>query len=378
MPKDLVLVSSAAARLLELDDRHPYRTVASGGYEPNDVPPRAWNQALPLALEILAEDVGSPAYRVDSASARRGALCRYLTWLADDDSDLLSTDIALSDDEIVRYLATAATLRRSSHRSRVALRSLLKSFRAAYPAVRFPGGPQLKAGAEPILAPVEDWQFDLAMEACTRFRDPRTRRHTRAVLLLARAVGADGADLRWITGDDITRRPAAGTWIHINHPTRGRHVPVLERYADAIEDLAEGRGPRTLIGDQDPPSASNAASTLTSLINRAMLLRRPKRVSVSPERLRKAWIAEQLGANVPLNTLLAAAGLSSLRTIETLVRDHSPASPARSEHLAFELGGIVRHDRSDAEPAALAPPMHAGTVPEMSTPRNQLSAVAQS
>ena len=341
-------MSSAAARLLDLDERHPYRAVAAGAYEPEGVHRRDWQQARALAVEVLAEDAYSSAFRTENASARRGALCRYLTWLAADDCDLLTVDIALSDDEIVRYLATAAVLRRSSHRSRVALRSLLKSFRAAYPAVRFPGGARLQAVSEPILAPVQDWEFDLALEACTRFRDPRTRRHARAALHLARAVGADGADLRWITGDDVTRRPAAGTWIHIAHPTRSRDIPVLERFADAIEDLADGRGPQSLIADHVPPTASNASSALTGLINRALRRGRPHRVTVSPERLRKAWLVEQLGANVPLNTLLDAAGLTSLRTLETLVRDHGPAAPTRAEHIAFELGGIVR--RTPPEP----------------------------
>ena len=343
-------MSSAKARLLALDDRHPYRAVASGDYTPQDVDHAAWLQALPLAIEILTEDAHSPAYRADTASARRGALCRYLAWLADDDCDLLTVDIALSSDEIVRYLATKALLRRSSHRSRVALRSLLKSFRAAYPAVRFPGVPRLKAGSEPILAPVEDWELDIALEACTSFRDPRTRRNARAVLLVARAVGADGADLRWITGDDVTRRPGAGTWIHIHHPTRVRDVPVLERYADAIEDLADARGPKSLIAELVPPTASNAASVLTGLVNRALRRGRPHGVTVSPERLRKAWIVEQLGANVPLNTLLNAAGLNSLRTLETLVRDHAPAAPTRPEHFAYELGATRQHSRTEPCP----------------------------
>ena len=51
-------------------------------------------------------------------------------------------------------------------------------------------------------------------------------------------------------------------------------------------------------------------------------------------------LAEHLRRSTPLNTLLAAAGLTSLRSLEGLIADHAPARPDDVEAVARQLGAI--------------------------------------
>ena len=322
-----------------LEEGHPYRGVGDGTYSPRGATPKVWEAARPLTIEILGTDARSAGHRPEQGAHRRSALAGYLTWLAGDDPDLLQVDIALSDSEIGRYLATDGRTRRSSHRSRVALRSLLRSFRGAYPHL-FPPA-RTAGGDEPTLAPVEDRQFDIAYDTCAGFRNAVTRHHARALLLLSRACGLDGGDLRHIAGNDIIRRPGAGLWVVVRRGNTGRQIPVLARYANRLEDLTVGRADRCVISDVPPPACNEAPSNLSGLINR-QLRRGGHEFTISPERLRKAWLIEHVASNVPLKTLLGAAGLTGLRSIERLVVEHCPDPPTNETHLAYELGGIVR------------------------------------
>jgi len=249
----------------------------------------------------------------------------------------------LSDSEIDRYLATEGSLRRRSHRSRAAVRSSLRSFRVGHPKM-FPPARSTTSGKDPVLPPVEDWEFDESLDQCDGFRNPLTRFHTRSVLLLCRGAGLDGGDARWVRGDDVVSRPGAGLWVHVAHPSRTRDVPVLARYATALEDLASTRNGHCLIADVEAPAAGETPGQLCSMVNRA-LARGKSTATVSPGRLRKAWLVEQVAANTPLRTLLDAAGLRSLRAIDELVTDYAPSPSTKDSHLAWELGGVVRKGR---------------------------------
>lgn len=344
---------SGSETLTALDARHPYRAVAEGTYLPKIVDTSdpgsvaCWDAARPVAVAILTAALDGPHSPVSLPSAR-AQLCTYLHWQARQDIDFLTTSsvpdvvqVVLADAEIDRYLATDGAARRNSHRSRVAMRSMLASFRAAYP-TQFPPPRTRRRGApaDPILAPVEDWQADIALDVCRTLRNPGTRNNARALILTCRGTGADGGDLRHIRGTDIARRPGAGTWTTMTTPNRARDVPVLARYADALEDLAAGRPERCIISDVPAPCDPSAPSQLAGVINRA-LHRAGYDFTVSPERLRKAWLCEHLAANTPLNTLLAAAGLKTLHSIEGLLANWGPPVPTRPEHLAYELGGLI-------------------------------------
>jgi hypothetical protein len=335
----------ALQALLHLDQGHPYRAVADGSYRPKQADDdQAWAAARGFMCQVLAADVAGPNFRTESAIHRRSALGTYLCWLAADDPRLLTIELALGNAEIGRYLATEGIQRRSSHRSRVAMRSMLRSFRACFPDV-FAASRISQPGPDPVLAPVEDWQFDIAYEQCDGFRTPATRFHARNLLLLSRGAGLDGADLRWVRGDDVEHRTGAGIWVVVKRPGHERSIPVLARFGKRLEDLAHQRLKRVLISDVAAPCASDAASQLAAVLVRH-LKRNGNDFAISPDRLRKAWLAEHVGANCPLNTLLAAAGLSSLRSLEDVVTKWGPPPPPVDAHLAYELGGITRQSKT--------------------------------
>jgi len=334
-----VLAADAAALgALPADDPwHPCAT----DWAPTGADPAIWMLARPLFAHLLASVVRQRGTSLPYGANHRSNLAHYLTWLAGYDVELLTVGIALSDTEIDRYLATDGGLRRRSHRSRVAVRSSLRGLRVGQPKLFAPT--RVRGVKDSTLPPVEDWELDAALDQCSGFRNPLTRFHTRSVLLLCRGAGLDGGDTRWVTGNDVMRRPGAGLWVHVAHPTQSRDIPVLARYADALEDLAATRSDHCLIADVTPPAGSETPGQLCSMVNRA-LARGKSTASVSPARLRKAWLIEQIAANAPVRSVLQAAGLRSLRSFDELI-DHAPAPATKAAHLAWELGGVVRKEK---------------------------------
>jgi len=310
---------------------HPYDQVDSGTYAPQGADPDAWSVAKPIASELLKADrARNPDHDRRTASARRSALCIYLAWLAEDNVDLLNEP--LDPDQIRRYLATDGMQRRSSHRSRTAVKSILNSIRGDQP--------KLAVLPRESIEPTSDIAFELALAETAHFRNPITRANTRALLLLSRGAGLDGTDLRFVTGTDIAVVPGAGTWVTINHPKCGRTVPILARCAAQLEDLAAGRGDRPMLAqDGNVPIDSSTPGQLAGMITRALhRAGYTHRIQVSG--LRKAWVAEHISSNAPLLTLMQAAGVNSLRAFEDLLTDHAPLPPTNPAHIAYELGAI--------------------------------------
>jgi len=329
-----------AAVLAALPDDDPWRSCA-GDWAPTGVETDTWELARPLFAHLLAAVVRQRGASLPYGANHRSNLAHYLTWLAGDDVELLTVGIALSDTEVDRYLATDGRLRRRSHRSRVAVRSSLRGFRVGHPKLFAPT--RVTGAQDSTLPPVEDWEFEAALDQCSGFRNPLTRFHARSVLLLCRSAGLDGGDARWVTGNDVASRPGAGLWVHVAHPTRSRDIPVLARYADALEDLAATRADRCLIANVAPPAQGETPGQLCSMVNRA-LARGKSSATISPARLRKAWLVEQIAANAPVRSVLQAAGLRSLRSFDELI-DHAPAPATQDAHLAWELGGVIRKDK---------------------------------
>lgn len=318
---------------LLIPEGHPYAGVADGSYIPEGADLKVWRLAMPVVQELLLADFRNrPTLDKRNHLFRRSALSRYLLWLAENEPDLLSS-APLDTDEIRRYLATDTMMRRSSHRSRVALRSILMSFRF---------DPKKKLPTEPSgsLPPTPDDLFELALNETTHFRSPVTRANARALLLLCRAAGLDGADLRFVRGTDIVKIPGAGTWVVVTNPSAPRRVPVLTRYAGLLEDLGAARGERPMLTADgeipiDPSNPGQIAGLITRSLKRAGHSGRIQAIG-----LRKAWIAEHIGANAPLLTLLQAAGLKSLRAFDDLLNEHAPLPSTNSAHIAYELGGL--------------------------------------
>jgi hypothetical protein len=317
-----------------IPEHHPYRALVNGQYTPEKVNAKLWKLAQPVAAEILTADYTRRPDRTHTdAASRRSALSLYLVWLAGTNPELLTTE-PLDEDEIRRYLATESRMRRSSHRSHVALRSVLMAFRGT------PSPRPARRGEDPIIEPTDDVTFEYALQECATFHNPVTRANTRALLLLTRGAGLDGTDLRWVCGTDIIRIPSAGLWVNVRNPSNPRKIPVLERFARELEDLATARGERPMLAaTSSAPITSSTPGEVASVVKRH-INRNGNKHHLNVQALRKAWMAEQLAANAPLLTLLAATGLDSLRTFDSLVKQHAPIPSTDPSHIAYELGGL--------------------------------------
>jgi hypothetical protein len=337
---------AAGATLLCVPEGHPYRTLAEGRYRPSRATDdQRWELAREAVLAILAADAPHAAGDLRYAASQRNALCALAYWAARDGEEALVPDVLLDEETIQRYVADDGAARRSSHRSRVALASAVRRFRRSYPAL-FPARRPTPAGV-PELPPLEDWAFDLAMAEVAVFRNPETRLNLRALLVLGRAAGLDGSEMCHVSGEDVVQEPGAGTWVRVRRPGREREVPVLARFADLAEDLAHARGGRCLIANGPAPCDPSQPGSLARQLARS-LARHGHEVALSPEMLRKAWLVEHVAANVPIPTFLAAAGLRSLRSLESLLR-YAPRPPSSKVHLAYELGGVEPRRRAERQ-----------------------------
>jgi len=333
-----------ATVLLSLPEAHPYRALAEGRYRPSRATDdQRWELAREAVLAILAADVPHADEDPRYAASQRNALCALAYWAARDGEAALVPDVLLDEETIQRYVADDSAARRSSHRSRVALASTVRRFRRAWPEL-FPArrtGPV----EEPELPPLEDWAFDVALAEVASFRNPETRLNLRALLVLGRAAGLDGSEMCHVSGEDVVQEPGAGTWVRVRRPGREREVPVLARFADLAEDLAHARRERCLIANGPAPCDPSQPGSLARQLARS-LARHGHEVALSPEMLRKAWLVEHVAANVPIPTFLAAAGLRSLRSLESLLR-YAPRPPSSKVHLAYELGGDEPRRRAE-------------------------------
>jgi hypothetical protein len=314
-------------------DDHAYSKVLTGTFTPSRGSAADWALAKPIAQQLLLEDFakGLPRSQGRESNGRLSALCLYLNWLADIDPALLVKD-PMDRDQIRLYLATDGITRRSSHRSRVALRSTLNSFNPIHKA-------RVVLGPIPTIAPTDDHLFDQAMRVVENFRNPETRANSRALLLLCRATGVTGNELRYIAGDDVIKIAMAGTWLIVRAPGHEREIPVLKRFQKDLEDLALASGSRPMVSRSgsipiDSSKAGEVAGTITRELKRSKI---PGLIQTGG--LRKAWLAEQVASNAPLLTLLKATGLTSLNSINDLLAEHAPLPSTNKQHIAYELGG---------------------------------------
>jgi hypothetical protein len=264
----------------------------------------------------------------------RASLAGYLYWLAGEDPDSLTPDRALDEVQIQRYLHSGKAGRRS-HRSLAALGSPIRSFRAGFSTL-FPPSAPVEDARE--LSPLTDADFAVALKGCDTFRNPRTRAHSRAYLLLGRGAGLGGADMRRVAGDDVRRGAGGALWVTVRSPGRERRVPVLARFADALELLAGAAGENSLLVDSPPPTKPGQPNELADRILQRLRSGHPG-LFATAQRLRKAWLAEQLANEAPLRAVLEAASLTSFRAVESLFR-FCPPLPDDVE-LAAGLGATT-------------------------------------
>jgi len=326
--------SASRDRLLALPKGHKYRAVASRSFRPRYAPnDEQWERAVPLLVEILAHDPRQLAANDRSLQIHRSALASHLYWLAGDYPDQLTADFALDERQVSQSAARSEGY--LTRRSRHAYMSKLRYFRRGYPKL-FPAKDPIPPANH--FGPVTDVEFDIALQAAETFRSRGTRDRVRALLLLSRAAGADAADCRHVTGADLFRRADAGLWVRLGPPGHSREVPVLQRFAPQLEELARRAGRCSLLSGEPPPAPTVLTGSLAILLKRKLESRYPN-LSVTTGGIRKAWLLEQLSTWEALQVVLQAAGLQSLKSFDHLL-PRCPSPTTDSVRLAELLGGI--------------------------------------
>lgn len=319
---------------MALPEGHQFRAVADRSYRPKKAPNlEQWERAFPLYVEILAADPRRLTDNWRLLTTRRATLARHLYWLADDYPDDLNPDFALDDMQVTR--SAACSEGHTSERSRAAYMSQIRSFRAGFPELF---DVRRRVAQAKQMEPVSDREFAVALQAAETFRSPATQDRVRALLLLCRSAGADAGDCRYVTGTDVYRRPGAGLWVRLSRPGRAREVPVLERFAPPLEELARKAKAGLLVAGGAPPAPISSCNELTDMLKRRMKGQYPG-LLISPMRIRKAWLLEQLQTWEKLNAFLQVAGLRSMHSVEDLQR-RCPPPPADPADLAAILGGV--------------------------------------
>jgi len=308
--------------LLALPKDHPYRAVGDGSYVPRCVTNReAWALAEPLIVELLAHDERQGAA---NSRGRRTIVSQWVYALAVDDPDLLTVEFALDDFEIARLLPT--------YLNKGALRtswSVLRGLRDGFSTV-FAKAPVL-SGFETTLPPVTDEQATIALEACSGLRQP-AEANAQALIHLTAGAGLDGPDLRHAAGRHVERR-ASGIWVTVDWGMHPREIPVRDRHAEPLAALADARGDLLLIASTTAPCHMSAAGGVAKKIN-ARVERVRGGFTVSPQRLRKNWLAAMIHQGMPYDVLMRIAGMDSLRAVETMIRHHLTPTALSDEQLA--------------------------------------------
>lgn len=319
---------------MALPEGHEYRAVAERSYRPKKAPDlERWELAYPLYVEILAAD---PRRLTDNSrllNNRRATLARHVYWLASDYPDDLNPDFALDDMQVTR--SAACSEGHTSERSRAAYMSQVRSFRAGFPDLFDARKPVAQSSQ---MEPVSDEEFKIALQAAETFRSQATRDRVRSLLLLCRGAGADAGDCRYVTGSDVIRHPGAGLWVRLSRPGHAREVPVLERFAKPLEELVRKAGTGLLVSNGPAPAPISSCNELTDMLKRRMRGQYPG-LLISPMRIRKAWLLEQLQTWEKLNAFLQVAGLKSMHSVEDLQK-RCPVAPTDPAQLAAILGGI--------------------------------------
>jgi hypothetical protein len=188
--------------------------------------------------------------------------------------------------------------------------------------------------------PITGVEFAMARETAAHTKPVDLRRQMNAMLLLARGAGATASDMSYVAGTDVVAVAKAGLWVEFTRPGHERRVPVLHRFADDLRQLARQARGGPLLGTSDqslPLPASTANGLVQQLLDR-LCAHRPGAL-ITVERLRRAWLVEQLTAPLPLREFLQVTGERSLQAIRDL-SDFCSAPEIDSLYTARLMGGV--------------------------------------
>lgn len=188
--------------------------------------------------------------------------------------------------------------------------------------------------------PISDTEASAAWDSLRAVgRTPLTRRIL-AMFVLARGAGATAADMRSVRGDDIFFVVGAGTWVNLRRRGLERSVPVSARFASVLQSLARRAQNRSLLGTrgQEGPVPMAGVRDVELEMQRLLAKTIPATL-VTIERLRRAWLLEQMSSALPVGEFLRLSGERSWQTVYDLL-GFCPRSAVDLGQTARLAGGV--------------------------------------
>ncbi|HUY09161.1 MAG TPA: hypothetical protein VMW80_06885 [Candidatus Dormibacteraeota bacterium] len=197
--------------------------------------------------------------------------------------------------------------------------------------------------------PMSATELSTTLDIVDTLSPPDLRRRTSSMVALARGAGATAADMRYLSGEDVSTIADAGTWVSFRRPGFERTVPVSCQFGPDLYRLARQVRSRSLIGDrgQTTPLPASCPQELAETLQTEVTKDHPD-LLVTIERLRRAWLVDQLSGALPVRDFLDLTGERSWQTAHDLV-DFCPTSSLEPTQLARLTGGVDDLELIDLE-----------------------------
>ena len=283
-------------------------------YTPKSVTAEDWDIIGPTFREVLLRC----GFRTDGAiRVHTTVLTAYLSWRHQEGKSLAVKD-AMTDAAIDQfYLRGSEAL---ADRTRNDYRSRLKTqARRVNPGTSAPQIPTLGYySVKPGYTTVEEAMMRRVSLGQPR---PETRRRLCAVVGFGGGAGVDPLDMRYVQAKHVDVREE-GIFVELTGP-RQRTVVVRRAYEPLVQAAVEGLKPDDFV----LKFGRDKANPVARIIEDAELFDDVPKIDM--RRLRTTWITWLITQPIPLNVILAAAGLKSARTLvdmlETLEVSVNPA-----------------------------------------------------
>ena len=273
-------------------------------FTPTSVSTEQWGRISATHYEIMRRAAYTSATTV---RARAICLCAYLAWL-DNVGEPLPAREAMAPDAIDQYVRRGLT--EAAPRTQNQYASFLrKTSERAYPldtAARLPvpGYDAVRPGY------TEDEEAGIR-RAVRGLWNQQQRRRMCGIVGLGGGAGIDPQDARYVYAKGI-EQTELGVQVTVGGP-RARTVIVRRAYEDLVLTAIEGLKPDELV----LPQNRRKANVVGRIIESADIFGQLPPIDM--RRLRTTWLGWVITQPIPLDIVLAAAGLKSARTIVDII-----------------------------------------------------------
>lgn len=287
------------------------------GFTPRLVSPSSARFAKELVASALPES-SSRAKAFLFAASRLGAFGESVGLE-------LSSEVLLHPSVIERMCTPGTTAMSAATR-----RTVRTNLRAIARRVRPTGPASPRLSRERAKAPYSQAHIAAYLALCDAQPTEARRMRGSGLVCLSAGAGLVGADLKAVTGTDVTTR-CGGVVVEVRDGRCPRAVPVLARYHDRLFQAARFAGERLVIGGTST-SRRNVTTPLTGALCGGTGL---PRLTIS--RLRATWLVE-VAQTIGLRAFMDAAGITCSQRLGDLVAHLEPVD----EETAVALLGAKR------------------------------------